>query len=790
MESKFDMWLGGIRDCDTDKWAILLQPHPQTSNLINPRTRSPKPFRQKMHCPRSLLRWGLQVLRRKENRRLLSLSPAVTQIVKSAYPDVPVPTVSLPEYVWSRIDEWPDKVAIGRWCDIVVINAHAPTEEKDDHIKDSFYEELEQTFDQLPRYHMKILLGDFNAKVGREDIFKPTIGKESLHISSNDNGVSLLSKNLKVRISKTVILPVVLYGCETWTLTLREKHRFRVFENKVLRKIFGAKRDEVTGEWRKLHNTELHALYSSPDIIRNIKSRRLRWAGHVACMGESRNAYTVLVGRPEGKRPLGRPRRRWEDNIKMDLREVGYDDREWINFAQDRDQWRAYVRAAMNLRECGVTGRHYTYAEARELSRRFAASLYRIGLQPGDTLAIIMPNSPEWPIVFLGALEAGIIVTTINPIYTADEMSHQLRDSGAKAIVTISMIHSTITKAVKMVAGKTNPLVIIAPGFEQGSDLPAGTIDLMDMLQDGIDTSSVRFRGDTNDLAVLLYSSGTTGLPKGVMLSQRNLAASSVQYNSRTEICPCQPANGTHQDLSPIISPFYHIFGMCLSLLSNMYYGVKLVTMPKFEPKSFVKLLEHHDVNFMYVTPPLLLFMASYSGVKPEHLRSLRYVLSGAAPLGKLDIERFLEKAPKSPNVVQGYGLTESGGTTTIMEKDGTKYESVGGPIPNTEVKVWHVETGLDLGHQEVGEVCIRGPQVMKGYFNRPDATAEAIDGEGWLHTGDLGYYDEEGKFYIVDRSKELIKVKGFQTTSPGIELMANALKPHLSLYAAVVVLS
>ncbi|KAJ4441071.1 hypothetical protein ANN_10921 [Periplaneta americana] len=161
---------------------------------------------------------------------------------------------------------------------------------------------------------------------------------------------SLLSKNLEVRIYKTVILPVVLYGCETWTLTLRGEHMLRVFENKVLRKIFGAKRDEVTGEWRKLHNTELHALYSSPDIIRNIKSRRLRWAGHVARMGESRNAYRVLVGRPEGKRPFGRPRRRWEDNIKMDLREVGYDDRDWINLPQDRDQWQAYVRAAMNLR--------------------------------------------------------------------------------------------------------------------------------------------------------------------------------------------------------------------------------------------------------------------------------------------------------------------------------------------------------------------------------------------------------------------------------------------------------
>ncbi|KAJ4452256.1 hypothetical protein ANN_03774 [Periplaneta americana] len=149
---------------------------------------------------------------------------------------------------------------------------------------------------------------------------------------------SMLSKNLKVGIYKTIILPVVLYGCETWTLTLREEQRLRMFENKVLRKIFGAKRDEVTGEWRKLHNTELHALYSSPDIIRNIKSRRLRWAGHVARKGESRNIYRVLLGRSEGMRPLGRPRRKWEDNIKIDLREVGYDGRDWINLAQDRDR--------------------------------------------------------------------------------------------------------------------------------------------------------------------------------------------------------------------------------------------------------------------------------------------------------------------------------------------------------------------------------------------------------------------------------------------------------------------
>jgi hypothetical protein len=138
--------------------------------------------------------------------------------------------------------------------------------------------------------------------------------------------------------------------CETWPLTLREEHRLKVFENRVLRKIFGPKRDEVTGDWRKLHNEELHNLYSSPSIIRMIKSMRIRWAGHVARMGERRNAYRILVGKPEGRRPLGRPRRRWVDNIKMDLREIGWDGIDWIDLAQDRDQWRVLGNAVMNLR--------------------------------------------------------------------------------------------------------------------------------------------------------------------------------------------------------------------------------------------------------------------------------------------------------------------------------------------------------------------------------------------------------------------------------------------------------
>jgi len=149
---------------------------------------------------------------------------------------------------------------------------------------------------------------------------------------------------------KTVILSLVLYGCETWSLTLREERRLRVFENRVLRRIFGPKRDEVTGEWRRLHNEELNDLYCSPNILRVIKSRRMKWAGHVVRMGEGRGVYRILVGKPEGKRALGRSRCRLEDNNKMNLQEVGCEGRDWIELAQNRDSWRALVNAIMNLR--------------------------------------------------------------------------------------------------------------------------------------------------------------------------------------------------------------------------------------------------------------------------------------------------------------------------------------------------------------------------------------------------------------------------------------------------------
>ena len=159
----------------------------------------------------------------------------------------------------------------------------------------------------------------------------------------------LLSKNLKIKIYRTIILPIVLYGCETWSLTLREERKLRVSENMVFR-IFGPRRDEVTEEWRRLHNEELNDLYSSPNIVWVIKLRRMRWDGYVVCMDEEREVYRVLVGKLEGRRPLGRPRHRWVDNIRMDLQEVGCGYMDWFGLAQDRDSWRTLVSVVMNFR--------------------------------------------------------------------------------------------------------------------------------------------------------------------------------------------------------------------------------------------------------------------------------------------------------------------------------------------------------------------------------------------------------------------------------------------------------
>ncbi|PSN49019.1 hypothetical protein C0J52_06318 [Blattella germanica] len=394
--------------------------------------------------------------------------------------------------------------------------------------------------------------------------------------------------------------------------------------------------------------------------------------------------------------------------------------------------------------ECGMTGRSYKYGQMRNLCRKFASSLRRAGLQPGNTLSIIMPNTAEWPIVFLGAIEAGLLVTTANPAYTADCETH--------AFVTLSNLYPVIKKAHSLSGRQSKPLVMIAPGFEPATSLPQEIVKLEDMIENNYDNLDLTFSGSIHDTVVQPYSSGTTGLPKGVMLS-------------------------SYQDIMPVVLPFFHIYGMCVVMLCKLAHGVKLITLPKFEPTSFCNTLEKHQVTGLYVAPPLVIFLATYPELKPKHLQSLRYLICGAAPLGRLDVERFLEKGP-------GVTFLQASPGVTHVRKQCKKYESVGTPIPNTEVKTVDLETGKELPAGKVGEVCAKGPQVMKGYYNRPESTKEILQ-DDWLHTGDLGYYDEDGDFFIVDRLKELIKVKGFQVAPAELEEL---LRSHPDVLDAAVI--
>ncbi len=261
---------------------------------------------------------------------------------------------------------------------------------------------------------------------------------------------------------------------------------------------------------------------------------------------------------------------------------------------------------------------------------------------------------------------------------------------------------------------------------------------------------------------VLPYSSGTTGLPKGVMLTHYNLVSNILQAACVLRIDDTDTMLG--------MLPFFHIYGMVVIMNLALHRGATVVTMPRFEMEPFLDILQKYGVTFAPIVPPVVLALAKHPLVDNYTLPKLRVLFSGAAPL-RANIAAAAS-ARLGCSVVQGYGLTETSPVThgTRVGSYGTKPASIGPPVPNTEVRVVNVETGSDCGPTEEGEIWVRGPQVMKGYLNQPEATAATIDGDGWLHTGDIGYADADGCFFIVDRLKELIKYKGMQIAPAELE--------------------
>jgi acyl-CoA synthetase (AMP-forming)/AMP-acid ligase II len=399
----------------------------------------------------------------------------------------------------------------------------------------------------------------------------------------------------------------------------------------------------------------------------------------------------------------------------------------------------------------GPSGRTLTYGALAQGVRAFAAGLAARGFRPGEVMGIFSPNVPEYALAFHGIASAGGAVTTINPLSTADELSRQLHAAGARFLLTVPPFAETATAA----AGKAGVEEVFVIGEAEG------LTPMTTLLGDPAAAPTLQI--DTAEhLVALPFSSGTTGLPKGVMLTHRNLATNVAQANALLE--------SKEHDVVIGVLPFFHIYGMTVIMNLALREGATVITMPRFDLEQFLRLHQEHGVTRGYVVPPIVLAMAKHPLVEQFDVSALDVVMSGAAPLsGELS-----EAAAKrlGCTVLQGYGLTETSPVTHVNPRDRNKPGTVGVLLPNTEGKVVDVNTGEALAPGERGEVCMRGPQIMKGYLNDPDATAAMIDEDGWLHSGDIGVVDDEGYFTIVDRVKELIKYKGYQVAPAELEAL------------------
>ena len=396
----------------------------------------------------------------------------------------------------------------------------------------------------------------------------------------------------------------------------------------------------------------------------------------------------------------------------------------------------------------GVTGQTITYAQLAHLVDRVAAGLAEHGVKPGDVVALHSPNTVLFPVVFFGASKAGATVTTLSALATGKDIARQLADSGATLLITVG--------------------ALLPQAVEGAGDRPVWTCDRVEgypCIQDLFASTGPVPRVEVNaaeDVAVLPYSSGTTALPKGVMLTHASIG---VNLHQAEALHPVGP-----QDRLIAVLPFFHIYGMIVLIELPLRNGATVVVLPKFDLVQFLDTMEKYRITRAYVAPPIVLAMAKHPAVMGRDFSALQHVLSAAAPLDAELARAASERL--HVEVAQGYGMTElSPGTHTVP--DGAAGEAPPGTVgrmwPGTEARLVSIDTGEDVGPGEAGELWIRGPQRMKGYFGLPEETDTMIDAEGWLHTGDVARVEDDW-WFIVDRVKELIKYKGYQVAPAELE--------------------
>ena len=421
-------------------------------------------------------------------------------------------------------------------------------------------------------------------------------------------------------------------------------------------------------------------------------------------------------------------------------------------------------------------GARISYKELDTLTDRFATALQDLGVRKGDRVAIFLPNCPQFVIGYYGALKAGAIVVACSPLYKERELEYQLNDSAAETMLTLDLLHaivSSVKERTKLRNVISTSLLDYFPpvlgvlarltGKLKKTPCP-GTLNMKELLS-RYPASPSQVNIDTKrDVALLQYTGGTTGVPKGAMITHFNMVVNAVQTAYWAPVIE-------GKDIHLSVLPFFHIYGMSVAMNGPIYMSTTMVLVPRFEAKTVLEAIEKYRPTVFCGVPTMYIALLNHPGLEKYDLRSIRICISGAAAL-PVEVQKRFEEVTGG-RLVEGYGLTETSPVTHVNpldKKEKNRPGSIGIPIEDTEAKIVDIDTGaIDLPPEQIGELVIRGPQVMAGYWNRREETERALR-NGWFYTGDISKMDKDGYFYIVDRKKDMINVSGLKVWPREVE--------------------